>query len=52
MRGGLTPDQLALACASHQGAAIDTDRVQAWLADLGLGEHDLRYGPPMPLDDP
>ena len=28
----------------HNGAAIHTERVQAWLADLGLGEADLRCG--------
>ncbi len=47
---GLTPAQLALSCASHNGAAIHTDRVQAWLADLGLTDDDLRCGPQMPSD--
>lgn len=46
----LTPEQLALACASHSGAAIHTDRVARWLADLGLGEDDLRCGPQEPED--
>ena len=32
----LTAEQLALSCASHQGAAIHTDRVAAWLHDLGM----------------
>ena len=36
-RARLTSEQLALACASHQGAAIHTDRVDRWLKDLGLG---------------
>lgn len=49
---GLTSEHLALACASHQGAAIHTDRVTAWLADLGLGESDLRCGPQAPADVP
>ena len=48
----LTPEHLALACASHQGAAIHTKRVEAWLADLGLGEGDLRCGSHMPSDKP
>jgi L-asparaginase II len=48
----LTPEHLALACASHQGAAIHTRRVEAWLADLGLGEGDLRCGSHMPSDKP
>lgn len=47
---GLTPEHLALSCASHQGAAIHTDRVTAWLADLGLSEADLRCGPDWPND--
>ncbi len=42
---GLTSEQLALACASHQGAAIHVDRVRAWLTDLGLSDDDLRCGP-------
>ncbi len=47
---GLTEAQLALACASHQGAKIHTDMVERWLADLGLGEPDLRCGAHMPSD--
>lgn len=47
---GLTEAQLALACASHQGAKIHTDMVERWLADLGLGEPDLRCGAHMPYD--
>ncbi len=46
----LTNEQLALACASHNGAAIHTDRVGAWLKDLGLTEDDFRCGPQMPPD--
>ncbi|MWD29616.1 asparaginase [Aquicoccus sp. SCR17] len=47
---GLGPEQLALACASHNGAAIHTERVNAWLSDLGLGDEDFRCGPQMPAD--
>lgn len=47
---GLTPEHLALACASHEGAAIHTDRVNAWLADLGLSDDDFRCGAHMPKD--
>jgi len=47
---GLTERQLALACASHQGAAIHTEAVTAWLAGLGLGEADLRCGAHLPND--
>ncbi|WP_306005947.1 asparaginase [Aquicoccus porphyridii] len=48
---GLGSEQLALACASHNGAAIHVDRVRAWLADLGLGDDDLRCGWHMPRDE-
>ena len=47
---GLSSEQLALACASHNGAAIHTTRVQAWLEALGLGDDDLRCGPQLPAD--
>ncbi len=49
-RFGLTTEQLALSCASHQGAYIHTDRVSRWLSDLGLGEADLRCGAQAPSD--
>ena len=48
---GLTSRQLALACASHNGAAIHTEPVNAWLADLGLSDGDFRCGPQIPDDD-
>ncbi len=44
----LTDAHLALACASHQGAALHTDLVRRWLSDLGLGEPDLRCGAHVP----
>ena len=47
---GLTPEQLALACASHNAAAIHTDRVRAWLDALGLSDDDFRCGPQEPGD--
>ncbi|MEL6685683.1 MAG: asparaginase, partial [Pseudomonadota bacterium] len=46
----LSDEQLALACASHNGAAIHTDRVQAWLNDLGLTDDAFRCGPQLPDD--
>ncbi len=49
---GLTSEHLALACASHNGAAIHTDRVKAWLDHLGLSDDDFRCGPQMPNDPP
>ena len=47
---GLARRHLALACASHQGAAIHTDLAQAWLSAIGRGEEDLRCGPQVPDD--
>ncbi len=49
---GLAPEHLALACASHQGAAIHVERVARWLNDMGLSEHDLRCGCQDPQDIP
>jgi L-asparaginase II len=47
---GLNTEHLALACASHQGAAIHTDRVMKWLTALGLSDSDFRCGPQEPSD--
>jgi len=41
----LTTRQLALACASHQGAQIHLDGVGAWLEQLGLNDDDFKCGP-------
>jgi L-asparaginase II len=49
---GLTDAQLALACASHSGAAIHTEPVRAWLDSLGLSTTALRCGPQEPGDRP
>ena len=49
---GLTSSQLALACASHQGAGIHTRPVQDWLKALGQTDADLRCGPQWPADRP
>ncbi|MDN5786687.1 asparaginase [Pseudorhodobacter sp.] len=46
----LTTKQLGFVCASHNGAAIHTQAAAAWLADLGLGEADLRCGSHEPKD--
>jgi len=46
---GLTSEQLALACASHNGAAIHTDRVNQWIANLGLSDGDFRCGAHLPF---
>jgi L-asparaginase II len=47
---GLRPEQLALACASHNGAALHVQAVSRWLGDLGLSEADLRCGAHEPGD--
>ena len=47
---GLGQEQLALACASHNGAAIHTDRVRAWLDHIGMTDDDFRCGPQEPGD--
>ncbi|MDO5527998.1 MAG: asparaginase [Paracoccus sp. (in: a-proteobacteria)] len=47
---GLGPEQLALACASHNGAHIHVSRVAAWLDRLGFREADLRCGSHEPRD--
>ena len=51
-RFGLTSEQLALACASHNGAEIHTSRVNTWLSQLGLSDSDFRCGPQLPDDFP
>ena len=47
---GLDTARLALACASHAGAAMHVDRVARWLAELGLDEDALRCGAHAPGD--
>jgi L-asparaginase II len=42
---GLTTRQLALSCASHQGAQIHVDSVETWIDGLGLSDDDFRCGP-------
>jgi L-asparaginase II len=49
---GLDDEEVALACASHSGEPMHTDRVSAWLArigcsvtDLACGAHPVRYEP-------
>jgi L-asparaginase II len=45
---GLSSEDLALACASHRGEPMHTDRVAAWLDRLGLAESALACGPDYP----
>lgn len=46
----LGPEQLALACASHQGAQIHTRSVVRWLGVIERQEGDLACGPEIPRD--
>ncbi|MGZ6008524.1 MAG: asparaginase [Rhizomicrobium sp.] len=41
---GLSDEEVALACASHSGEPMHTERIAAWLARLGLSENDLACG--------
>lgn len=47
---GLGSEHLALACASHQGAAIHRTRVTNWLDHIGLDDSAFRCGPQKPSD--
>ncbi|MEP2532322.1 asparaginase [Shimia sp.] len=49
---GLTDQNLAFACASHNGAVIHSDMANKWLDALGLSESDLRCGSQEPADIP
>ena len=49
---GLSDEEVALACASHSGEPMHTERVAAWLARIGCGESDLACGPQAPRHEP
>lgn len=42
---GLTDEHIALACASHSGEPMHTERVATWLNRIGLTADDLACGP-------
>ena len=48
----VTDEELALACASHSGEPMHTDRVAAWLNRIGCVEADLACGPHLPFHEP
>lgn len=52
VRAGVSLDrrQMALACASHDGASIHLDVVRSTLSAVGLGVADLRTTPDLPFD--
>jgi len=47
---GLTPEQVALMCASHSGTDAHAEGVAGMLAAIGVGEGDLLCGTHPPLD--
>lgn len=47
-----TPEQLALACASHLGEPFHLETARGTLADAGLAEGDLQNTPDYPIDEP
>ncbi|HVZ68863.1 MAG TPA: asparaginase [Rhizomicrobium sp.] len=49
---GVTAEEIALACASHSGEPMHTERVAAWLARIGCDEYDLACGPHPPRYEP
>jgi len=49
---GLGDEEVALACASHSGEPMHTDRVAAWLQRIGCSEQDLACGPQAPRYQP
>ncbi len=49
---GLTKEEIALACASHNGENRHASAVEKWLARLGLSADDLENGPAFPMFDP
>jgi L-asparaginase II len=49
---GLSDEEVALACASHSGEPMHTERVAVWLARIGLSENDLACGPQAPRYEP
>ncbi len=46
----LTPQRLALSCASHQGSTAHAGLAEKWLGEMGLSEADLMCGIQTPAD--
>ncbi|PKU25294.1 asparaginase [Telmatospirillum siberiense] len=49
-RFALSDQEIALACASHAGNALQVELVEKWLLRIGLTETDLECGPQIPSD--
>lgn len=50
-RFALSPAELALACASHNGEPRHVDAVGAWLSRIGLTADDLECGSHLPMEE-
>jgi L-asparaginase II len=48
----VSPDELALSCASHSGEPMHVERVEHWLARIDCKESDLACGPHLPIHEP
>ena len=48
----LSPEEIALACASHSGEPQHTSRIAAWQARIGCSADDLACGAHKPLHEP
>lgn len=48
----VSDEEIALACASHSGEAMHTERIRAWLARIDCGVSDLACGPHRPVHEP
>ncbi|MDZ7841618.1 MAG: asparaginase [Gammaproteobacteria bacterium] len=46
----LSPEEIAMACASHGGEPVHTATVSEWLGRIGLGPRDLECGAHPPTD--
>ena len=51
-RFGVTDEEIALACSSHNGQADHVTIARGWLKRAGLGEDDLECGPHLPHHTP
>ncbi len=48
---GVTPAELALCCASHEGSPEHQRQVAVMLAKIGMSPADLQCGCPLPMDE-
>ncbi|MGI9301779.1 MAG: asparaginase [Gammaproteobacteria bacterium] len=48
-RFSLSEEEIALACASHDGAPVHVEKVKSWLQRVGIGERALQCGPQRPI---